>query len=420
MCRLALVCVALSLLLAAGGAIAADPPADRILVTFADPGMSNSARAGPVRPGYGRRTSTYLVSIGVRRAARSIEREFALQPLDEWPISPLKVHCIVYSIGEGRNVDELLQRLRDEPKVESAQRMNTFEVLGQSADTDAGYNELQHSAGSLQLAMAHRWSRGKGARISIIDTGADISHPEIAAQVVEHVDFVEEASAEFRADAHGTAIAGIIGASGDSKLGIVGVAPSSAVTVLKACWYTDRQKPAVCNSFTLAKALVFALESSADVINMSLSGPNDPLLARLVTEAVADGKIVIAASPPAASERMFFPAGVPGVIVVDVAGGAGKRARSGLVRAPGNDILVPIPGGGFDFASGSSLSAAHVSGVVALLLSRQPHLSREEIGALLTFADDPDRQSISACRALTKLMGQGECPMPSFASDGAY
>ena len=403
-CAVALVLVALGLLFAAGAPAA---ETDRILVTFDDPGMSSSARAGPVRPGYSRRHSTYLVSIGVRHAARGIAKEFGLRALDEWPIEPLKVHCIVYAVDDDRDVDELLDNLRADPRVESAQRMKTFEVLGASAGVPKAYDELQHSAASLELEAAHQWSRGEGARVVIVDTGADITHPEIRAQVKAHRNFVDESQAEFSADAHGTAIAGIIGASADDGTGIVGVAPAAAITVLKACWYADRQRPAVCNSFTLARALGFAVESGAQVINLSLAGPEDPLLARLVAAALDNGQIVIAAAPAAASGESF-PAGVPGVIVVDAA--EAEQENGGSVRAPGSDILVPVPGGDFDFASGSSLSAAHVSGVVALLVSSRPQLSRDGVSALLLSAQNPVSRSVSACRALALLMEREGCP----------
>ena len=403
-----LVMLATLVLLLAAGPEAAEPETDRILVTFDDPGMSNSARAGPVRPGYSRRMSTYLVSIGVRHAARSIAREFRLRALDEWPIKALKVHCIVYAIDDDRDLDELLENLRADPRVESAQRMKTFEVLGTTA-----YGELQHSAVSLELEAAHRWSQGEGAHVVIVDTGADITHPEIRAQVEAHRNFVDESATDFSADAHGTAIAGIIGASADDGTGIVGVAPAAAITVLKACWYTDRQQPAVCNSFTLARALSFAIESGAQVINLSLSGPEDPLLARLVATAVDSDQVVIAAAPVATTAS--FPSGLPDVIVVDAAETATPGTRAS-VRAPGSDILVPVPGGEFGFASGSSLSAAHVSGVVALLVASRPQLSRDGISALLLSAENPDSRSVSACRALALLMDREGCPAQSFAS----
>ena len=413
-CLVVLALAALALLPAAGPA-AKEPATDRILVTFDDPGMSRSARVGPVRPGYARRQSTYLVSIGVRQAARGIAREFGLRALDEWPIEPLKVHCIVYAIDDDRDVDELLEELRADPRVESAQRMKSFELLGTAPKVSNTYGELQHSAVSLELEAAHRWSRGEGARVVIVDTGADIAHPEIRAQVKEYRNFVDESPTEFSADAHGTAIAGIIGASADDGTGVVGVAPSAAITVLKACWYADRQRPAVCNSFTLARALSFAVESGAQVINLSLAGPEDPLLTRLVAAAVDSGQIVIAAAPAAASGATF-PAGVPGVIVVNAAETAAPDIGAS-VRAPGSDILVLLPGGEFGFASGSSLSAAHVSGVVALMVSSRPRLSPDAVSGLLLSAENPDSHTISACRALALLMERDAgCPAQGLAS----
>ena len=86
------------------------------------------------------------------------------------------------------------------------------------------------------------------------------------------------------------------------------------------------------------------------------------------------------------------------------------------VRAPGSDILVLVPGGEFGFASGSSLSAAHVSGVVALLVSSHPRLSRDAVSALLMSAEVPHSRSISACRALALLMDRKGCPAQSFVS----
>ena len=98
----------------------------RILVTYSDPGMSNAARAGPVRPGYNRRSSTYLVSVNLKRKAKRIAKEFGLQAIDEWPILPLKVHCLVYAVSDDVPVEQLLRRLRVKPEVESAQVLNEF------------------------------------------------------------------------------------------------------------------------------------------------------------------------------------------------------------------------------------------------------------------------------------------------------
>jgi hypothetical protein len=398
--------LAVGLILVAMAAVAdaADGDHTRILVTFADPSMTRAAVAGPARPGYRRTSSSYLVSIAVKRAANRLAEEYDLEIVDEWPILPLKVHCLVYGVDDGIAVDALLQRIRERPEVESAQLMNEFNVSTsaslQNADPHAG---LQHNLETLELVKAHAWSLGAGSRVTIIDTGADFHHPDLEKQIRHHSDFVGDDKEAFTSDAHGTAVAGIIAAASDNGIGMTGIAPAAELTVLRACWYPDFQERAVCNSFTLAKALTFAVESDTHVINLSLGGPSDALLERLVRVALERGIIVVAAAP--AGGRKGFPVSVSGVIAV----GSENDPDDVTVRAPGDSILVPIPGGGFDFASGSSLSAAQVSGIVALLVARQPGLSRTDVTRLLVDSRPADRDDVNACRALAELLQLGGC-----------
>lgn len=381
----------------------------RILVTFSDPGMSRSARAGPSHPGYARRVSSYLTSIGVQRTVRRIGREFGMRLVDDWPIVPLKLHCQVYAIAAGENVDEVLARLRSRPEVESAQRLNRFEVSGSVAPENADpFTSLQHNLETLEVAQAHAWSLGGGSSVTIVDTGADIHHPELKNRISDYEDYVERPAEEFSRDAHGTAVAGVIGAASDNGIGVTGVAPQARLTVLKSCWYADGSSTAVCNSFTLAKALSYAVESDTNVINLSLTGPSDALLGRLIRLAVSRGIIVVAAAPP--EQEAGFPADVPGVIVV-----GGRTQENHPVTAPSDEILVPVPGGGFDYASGTSLSAAQVSGIVALLVAMQPQLTRDEIFGLLVESRISLDASVNACRALAMLLNRSGCALDALA-----
>ena len=399
----------LTLLLAPAGPAtgASEDALPHILVTFADPGMSHASRAGPARPGYARRSSPYLVSVGVRRAADRLARDFGLEFVDEWPIVPLNVHCLVYAVPQSGKVDGLLTRLRARPDVESAQRLNAFEVLGSDTDVEHAdpYSELQHNLETLELVAAHNWSRGAGSTVTIIDTGADFHHPELVSQVQEHVDFVSGDDRAFAGDAHGTAVAGIIGAAAGNGVGMVGIAPSARLSLLKACWYPEGGAAAVCDSFTLAKALSHLIESPSQVVNLSLGGPADPLLARLLTLAIDRGVVVVAAEPPSALPG--FPADVPGVIVVGSAPLPGRGAEAASLFAPGDEILVPTPGGGYDYASGVSLSAAQVSGIAALLLARRPGMRGTDVRELLS--ETQDVASVNACRALAHLLQRTGC-----------
>jgi subtilisin family serine protease len=372
--------------------------------------MSNAARAGPARPGYNRRSSTYLVSVNVNRAANRLAKDFGLQKLDEWPILPLKVHCLLYAVSDDVPVSQLLSLLRQRPEVESAQLLNEFEVSEAIRETaDDPYSGLQHNLDTLELDKAHTWSLGDGINVTIVDTGADFNHPELKTQIKTHRDFTRANDDGFAADPHGTAVAGVIGAASNNGFGVVGVAPSAELSVLRACWYRrgDNQR-AVCDTFTLAKALSYALDSETNIINLSFGGPSDKLLGRLVELAFQRGIVVVAAAP--AKEPYGFPANIPGVIVVESERSGSSRTLRGFpVQAPGDEILVPVPGGGFDYASGSSLSAAHVSGIVALLVAKQPDLSRNEISELLLGSQSIAGKSVNACRALAQLLQLSGC-----------
>ncbi|MGH8457023.1 MAG: S8 family peptidase, partial [Stenotrophobium sp.] len=247
----------------------------------------------------------------------------------------------------------------------------------------------------------------------IIDTGVDAAHPDLKDRVTMERNFVDAGSAQFNRDRHGTEIAGVIAAVANNREGIVGIAPGASVLALKACWQLKPQADeAQCNSFTLAQALTVAIESSAQVVNLSLGGPADPLLSQLVEYGLQQGIIFVGAVPPDGG-MSGFPVGVPGVIAVDVSGRAAGDAQ--VLHAPGREILTLTPGGHYDFASGSSIAAAHVTGVVALLLAQDAHLNAAAAYALLsrsstsTADDRRDNVSINACVALTALRLHGSC-----------
>ena len=135
----------------------------------------------------------------------------------------------------------------------------------------------------------------------------------------------------------------------------------------------------------------------------------DSLLSRLIAEAQRRGTIIVGAAP--GNGVIGFPANVPGVIIVDSSTSPAPSGdhTSGIINAPGNDILVASPGGGFDYSSGSSLAAAHVTGIVALLVALNPALTGEEIIVLVADSQQADSVSVNACRAIAQLTGESGC-----------
>ncbi len=392
---------------------AMDRPGTQILVTISDPNAARMDLSGRPGPRYLNR-SAYRVSTGVRQTARRIAGRFDLEPVAEWPIRPLGLYCIVFHVPETHDLDTLLDRLADIDGIRSAEPLHVYETQSALAELyNDPYAPLQHALGAMQIPQAHAISTGRGTTIAIIDTGADLRHPDLAGRIAQHKDFVEGDSGNFTDDAHGTAIAGVIAANANNHTGMVGIAPQARLHVLKACWHVQPEQPARCNSFTLAQALTHAIESGVDIINLSIAGPADTLLSRLVEQAITDGRIVIAAAP-AGNQSPGFPAGVPGVIVAasSVIGAqphAMRLMQSHAVLAPADEILVTVPHGRYGYRSGSSLAAAHVAGVAALLVARQPSLTPSAIEKLLTTSSNSPHGPLNACRALSAVLEKHGC-----------
>jgi subtilisin family serine protease len=212
----------------------------------------------------------------------------------------------------------------------------------------------------------------------------------------------------------------VIGARADDGIGIYGIAPDADLLAVKACWHRQPgTAEAWCSSWTLAKAIDFAIVERVRVLNLSLSGPPDPLLRRLIVKAVEEqGITVVAAVMEQGDPALSFPSSLSTVIAVVASDSQGNvRAHAGkhpaLLAAPGIEVLTTVPNGAYDFLSGSSFATAHVSGIVALLLEGNPQLSPREVRNLLVESgrpvnrNDPETVSIrhvDACEALRRVV----------------
>lgn len=369
-----------------------------VVITLPNTGTMPAARAGSSPRDYGMATS-YAVAPSTRATARQLAAHYKMKPVREWPISQLSVHCIVYRMNAGDSQPDLLRRLRSDARVESAQPLNSFGTLGQTYNDP--YAGLQGSLAAMGVTQAHSWSRGKGVNIAVIDTAVDTSHADFAGSHISTSNFTGQRP---QPAAHGTAVTGVIAATGGNKLGIVGIAPEAHVHSLAACWSeTANPAQAVCDSFTLAVALARAIEVKAHVVNLSLGGPSDPLLRRLVEQGLARDMIFVAALPTSGT-AIGFPSEIPGVVVVDSVGH--QHTAPNVLLAPGTDVLTLVPRNGYDFVSGSSMAAANVSGGIALLLSHR--LKANEVREALA-QTAPSGNSINLCLALAGREARQRC-----------
>ncbi len=369
-----------------------------VLITLHNAGGESAMRAGSSPREYGP-AMQYATPARTRAAAREIAHQYQLSAVREWPISQLSVHCVVYRIDTEEAQTDLLKRLRNDPRVESAQPLNSFSTLATTYNDP--YSTLQRNLSSMGVPQAHALSRGKGVSVAVIDTAVDVKHQDFAGSHISARNFT---GLPGQPGVHGTAVAGVIAATGGNHLGIVGVAPEAQVHTLAACW-PDAANPAraMCDSFTLAAALAKAIELKANVVNLSLGGPADPLLRRLVEYGLAR-RIVFVAALPESGSAAGFPSGIPGVVVVDAVGR--RHEASDVLLAPGTDILTLVPQDRYDFMSGSSIAAANVSGSIALLLSR--HSNAHEVRDALAHTA-PSGDSINVCIALAGSEASQQC-----------
>ena len=401
-----------------------DQPARFVVVTVTNPSQAPSVRAGATPRAYGN-GGLYSISNTAALVVRDIGHDYRLKQVSAWPIESLGVHCVVYAIPSDSSAEQVIARLGKDSRVESAQPLNEFKL--QSGDATASiyndpYADLQRNLAELAVNQAHEWSRGAGVRIAIIDTGVDYDHPDLKGRIIEHRNFVDADDRQFPRDLHGTQVAGVIGADAGNDFGIVGIAPEARLIAYKSCWHVRANAgQAVCNSFTLAQALEAALAAKAHIVNLSLSGPADPLLARIVRRGIERGMLFVGAIAPAGVEG-GFPTGVAGVIAVGSA--EDGRGDGKELLAPGREVLTLVPGGHCDFATGSSFATAQVSGTLALLLSARRNMTSDQAFRLLAQTSrsvqsiDGMITSVNACAALAQMLNHTGCATPTKAVAG--
>lgn len=414
--RLRLPIVLFAILASASSVADSDGPPDSaqdILVTFVD--SRNATRRGGVGAPY-RNRKRYAVGRAAKRDAVSVADDYSLTEVDSWPIRSLSVYCVVYRMAEEAGRQALVERLRNDPRVESAQLLNEFET---ESEVDSPYDDphanLQHGLKTMSVAAAHTRTRGRGVRIVIVDSSADARHEDLRGRVRRVTDFTgNKDAADMR---HGTAVASVIGARSNNAKGIVGIAPEARLEVFAACWHGGESSSAVCNSFTLAKALDTVASDPPDIVNLSLAGPADPLLERLLRGLHTAGVILVAAGTDSAGTETPFPASLDVVLGVSSSYGGMTKSATAIesfeLYAPGEQVLVATPDDNYDFRSGSSIASAHATGVIALMLAEKPQLTylsvREALRkSQLENAGGP--VSINACTALAEVDGRQRCP----------
>jgi type VII secretion-associated serine protease mycosin len=227
---------------------------------------------------------------------------------------------------------------------------------------------------------------GEGVVVALLDTGVDAEHPDLAANIIDGWNFVDGNDNITDVDGHGTMVCGIIAAVANNGIGIAGVAPNVSIMPLKVLTESGG------NMSSIDLAIRYAADHGAQVIGMSLGGNSVrfPFMMQAAVEyAYEKGCILVAAAGNDGSSDLFYPAAFDQVIAVSAIDENDQKASFSNYGnyidfcAPGVNVLTTWPGGAYAYGNGTSFAAPFVTGVVALMLSKDPSLSPENVTASL-------------------------------------
>src|SRR6266403_2163545 len=286
----------------------------------------------------------------------------------------------LFRVTDRRTVEVVSRELATEASVRAVQPNFRYVLQDQKAALTEG-DPAQYAIAKLRLPQAHTLAYGANVIIAVIDSGIDVKHPEFANAIADAFDALGSKEGPH---VHGTGIAGAI----VSHARLMGSAPAARILAIRA--FAAAPNGGESTSFVILKALDYAAAHGAQIVNMSFAGPNDALIERGISAAAAKGIVMVAAAGNAgAISPPLYPAANRNVIAVSATDAqdrlfaASNRGGHIAVSAPGVDIFLPAPDEKYKMSSGTSFSAAYISGLAALLLERNPALKPDEVRAIL-------------------------------------
>jgi Subtilase family len=313
--------------------------------------------------------------------ADALARRHGLRRVESQSFSLIGSTLALFRLNGGRTLQAASRQLAGDRSVRSVQPNFRYALQDQDAPLSEG-DPAQYALAKLRLPLAHTLAHGANVTVAIIDSGVDLSHGEFSGAAIVSFDAL---SSKEGPHAHGTGVAGAI----VSHARLMGSAPAARIVAIRA--FSAAAKGAQSTSYIVLKALDHAAAQGAQIVNMSFAGPKDALIARALAALGARGVVLVAAAGNAGPKSPpLYPAADANVIAVSATDAqdrllaASNRGNYIALSAPGADIFLPAPDGQYQITSGTSFSAAYVSGLAALMLERNPALKSAEVRAILT------------------------------------
>jgi thermitase len=293
--------------------------------------------------------------------------------------------------------------LAADPAVVKAERDTVFHlprderaVQGPSFQVNDPMAARQWAIARVNLARAHARTRSSARTIvAVLDTGVDGKHPDLLdgagkSRVIPGRDFLKNIDDPLDGGGHGTHAAGIVGASADNGVGIVGMAPGCRILGEKVV-----SDYGFGTAASVAAGIVHAADAGASVISMSLGSPSCPdILKDAVAHAQAKGALLVAAMGNSGHHDILYPAAMPGVLAVGSTDEMDRKSSFSSfgewisVSAPGSSILSLLPTNtnqtgfkDYGWMSGTSMATPCVAGLAALVRDLHPGLSAAAVKA---------------------------------------
>ena len=242
------------------------------------------------------------------------------------------------------------------------------------------FNGYEHSMGDEDITIA------------VLDSGVNLYHEDLKNKLMDGYDFVDDDFVPLDDHGHGTKMAGIIGAETNNSKGVASLGPKIKIMPLRICKNLDGES--VCSVSDLLEALIYLKDKDVNVISMSFSGSGDvSLVEEKINELNDKGIISVASAGNQNSNIPRYPAAYENVLSVGATDYNDNKLSSSNwgywvdISAPGYSILSTSING-YEYTGGTSSSAAMVSGLVGLILSKNSDLDFFTVKKLLNDTSD--------------------------------
>lgn len=323
-------------------------------------------------------------------------------------------------VAKGQSIEDLCREIMRDPAIEYAEP--NYVVGIQYVPNDHYYSTMgywQQSYDDLwglkKLELEDVWDNYKGNSIivAVVDTGVNYNHEDLpTARVIKGHDYVNNDLDPMDDNGHGTHVAGIIAAEGGNGVGIIGVAPQAQIMAIKAL---DNRGDGYL--LDVVNGIKYATDYEANIVNCSFTFSGRSSVLKDAVDYAADNGVItiIGAGNENKDVSLFCPANLRKAISVGattykdekatfsnwgysldvVAPGGNKKKIEDFTWPPSlkgyNDYILSLDYGkrnGYAIKSGTSMATPHVSGLVALLLSKDSTLTTEKVRSILRFSAD--------------------------------